>query len=154
MKAANGAGVRTLPVRPVVGGRATGPALVTRQPINFTAAMCKVPNMLPSKRAEIRDAHHELFGANVAGKVLVFPACIGSTHTGLVLLDLVSYRRGPAALVVQHADSLLVSGVVLADVWFEESIPIVECHDAGLFEAVRNGDRVTVDADEGELRIG
>ena len=34
-------------------------ALVTRQPINFTAAMCKVPNMLPSKRAEIRDSHLE-----------------------------------------------------------------------------------------------
>lgn len=144
----------TLPIRPVLGGRAEGPALVTRQPVNFTAAMCKVPNMLPSRRAEIRDAHHELFGANVAGKVLVFPSCIGSTHTGLVLLDLVSYRRGPAALVVRHADSLLVSGVVLAEVWFAQCIPIVECADPALFDAIGNGDRVVVDSGARELRVG
>ena len=137
----------------VIGGVARGAAMVTRQPINFTAAMCKVPNMLPSKRAEIRDSHHELFKQNIAGKVLVFPSCIGSTHTGLVLLDLVSMGRGPAALVVQHNDSLLISGVVLSDVWFDRRIPIVEYQDDDLYELVRDGVEVEVDGDAGEIRL-
>ncbi|GLP97783.1 aconitase X swivel domain-containing protein [Paraferrimonas sedimenticola] len=136
----------------VVAGEASGEALVTQQPINFTASMCKVPNMLPSKRAEVRDAHHELFTQNIADKVLVFPSCIGSTHTGLVLLDLVAMDRGPAALVVQSNDSLLVSGVVLSQVWFEKSIPIIEYSGDDLFEVINNGAQVTVKSD-GQLLI-
>ncbi|QBY04047.1 DUF126 domain-containing protein [Thalassotalea sp. HSM 43] len=128
----------------IVPGQARAPALVTEQPINFTASMCKVPNMLPSKRAEVRDAHHELFKQNIAGKVLVFPSCIGSTHTGLVLLDLVSFDRAPAAIIVQHADSLLVSGVVLADVWYHKSIAIIEVDDDKLFDKIHNQQMVTV----------
>lgn len=143
----------TLKCMTVIGGKAHGTALVTRQPINFTAAMCKVPNMLPSKRAEVRDAHHELFKQNIAGKVLVFPSCIGSTHTGLVLLDLVAQKRGPAALVVQHNDSLLISGVVLSEVWFGEVIPVVEYQGEDLFKQIRNGDEVEVDGEAGEIRI-
>lgn len=142
-----------LTCRTVIGGTARGKAMVTRQPINFTAAMCKVPNMLPSKRAEIRDAHHELFRQNIAGRILVFPSCIGSTHTGLVLLDLVSMERGPAALVVQRNDSLLISGVVLSDVWFDRKIPVVEYGDDDLFDRVPDGADVTVDGDAGEVRV-
>lgn len=145
--------MKTLKCKTVIGGRASGEALVTQQPINFTAAMCKVPNMLPSKRAEVRDAHHELFKQNVGGKVLVFPSCIGSTHTGLVLLDLVSQQRGPAALIVQHNDSLLISGVVLSEVWFGENIPVVEYHGDDLFEQIATGAQVTVDGEAGEIRV-
>ncbi|SHG78605.1 aconitase X swivel domain-containing protein [Ferrimonas marina] len=137
----------------VVSGTAQGEALVTQQPINFTASMCKVPNMLPSKRAEIRDAHHELFEQNIANKVLVFPSCIGSTHTGLVLLDLVSLERGPAALIVQQNDSLLVSGVVLAQVWFGKSIPIIEYPGDDLFEHIHNGQSISID-EQGQIHIG
>lgn len=143
----------TLKCKTVIGGRARGKAMVTRQPINFTAAMCKVPNMLPSKRAEIRDSHHELFRKNIADRVLVFPSCIGSTHTGLVLLDLVSMGRGPAALVVQRNDSLLISGVVLSDVWFDRRIPVVEYEDDDLYELIEDGADVTVDGDASEIRV-
>ncbi len=137
----------------VIGGTASGPAMVTKQPINFTAAMCKVPNMLPSKRAEIRDGHHELFKQNIGGRVLVFPSCIGSTHTGLVLLDLVSMERGPAALIVQHNDSLLISGVVLSDVWFGKKIPVVEYPGDDIYDLIADGVEVTVDGDAGEISV-
>lgn len=142
-----------LKCKTVIGGTARGKALVTRQPINFTAAMCKVPNMLPSKRAEIRDAHHELFRENIGGRVLVFPSCIGSTHTGLVLLDLVSVGRGPAALIVQRNDSLLISGVVLSDVWFDRKIPVVEYGDDDLYDRVPDGAAVEVAGERCEIRV-
>jgi predicted aconitase with swiveling domain len=140
--------------RPVLPGRGSGPALVTREPINFTAALTKIANVPLSRRAELRDAHHPLFGRNIAGRVLVFPSCIGSTHTGLVLLDLVSKGRGPAALVVQRSDSLLVSGIVLSDVWFGRSIPIVEYPGDDLFDRIADDDPVAVDGTSGEITVG
>ena len=142
-----------LKCRTIIGGKAQGSALVTQQPINFTAAMCKVPNVLPSKRAEIRDSHHELFKQNIADRVLVFPSCIGSTHTGLVLLDLVSMGRGPAALVVQRNDSLLIAGVVLSDVWFDRRIPVVEYENDDLYEHIPDGAQIEVDGDRSEIRV-
>ncbi len=139
--------------RKITGGSARGPALKTRQAINFTGAMCKPVNLLPGRKAEVRDDHHELFGRSIKGTVLFFPSAVGSTHTGLVILDLVSRAQGPVAMVVQQADSLLVSGIVLSEVWYGPSIPLLECTDPGLFDAVEDGQLVEVDAEEGVIRI-
>ena len=144
---------KTLTGRGVVGGRVSGPALVTRMPLNFTATLTKPANLLPGRRAEIQDRHHDLFREKVDGKVLVFPTCIGSTYTGLVLLELMARGVAPAALVVQEADPLLVSGVVLAEVWYARGVPLVEYGPEDLFEAVRTGDRVTVDGDSGVVVV-
>ncbi len=133
--------------RPIIAGEASGPALVTRQAVNFTAAMCKPANLLPGRKAQMWDVHHELYKAYLDGVVLVFPACIGSTHTGLVLLDLVAEGKGPAAMLVQDADSLLVSGVALAETWYERSIPIVEVPGDDLFENIETGRPLTVQRD-------
>ncbi len=146
--------MKTFKGRSIAGGKASGPALKTRQAINFTGAMCKPANLVPGRKAEMRDSHHELFGENIKGKVLLFPSAVGSTHTGLVILDLVSRHQGPVAMVVQQADSLLVSGIVLSEVWYGPSIPLVECDDPALFEAVANGDTVEVDAEAGIVRLG
>lgn len=134
-----------LSARVVIDGACDAPALVTREPINFTAALCKLPNLWPSKRGESQDEHHELFGQNFAGKALVFPSCIGSTYTGLVLLELVRSERGPAALVVQKADPLLVSGVILSEVWYGKSIPILEHPGGDLFDAIHTGEQVRIE---------
>ena len=139
--------------RAITGGSASGPALKTGQAINFTGAMCKPANLFPGRKAEMRDDHHELFGKNIKGKVLLFPSAVGSTHTGLVILDLVSLHQGPVAMVVQQADSLLVSGIVLSEVWYGPSIPLVECADPALFDAISDGARVEVDAEAGVVRI-
>ena len=139
--------------RTIIAGCASGPALKTRQAINFTGAMCKPANLIPGRKAEVRDDHHELFGRNVKGTVLLFPSAVGSTHTGLVILDLVSRAQGPVAMVVQQADSLLVSGIVLSEVWYGPSIPLVECADPALFEAVADGQPVEVDGDAGVVRL-
>ncbi len=143
----------TLNGKPMVAGHGAGAALVTRMPMNFTAALSKPHNFLPSRRAEVRDRHHDLFGRNLAGSVLVFPSCIGSSYTGMVLMQVMSEGKAPAAIVVQEADPLLVSGAVLAEVWFGKGIPVVEYGGEDLFEKIATGDRVTVDGETGEIRI-
>jgi len=139
--------------RGIIAGRGRGRALVTTMPMNFTAALTKPANVLPNRRAEIQDRHHDLYGQNIKGSVLVFPSCIGSTYTGMVLLELMAQGHAPAAMVVGEADSLLVSGAVLAEVWFDRGIPIVEYDGGDLFESIMTGVVVDVDGGTGEIKV-
>jgi hypothetical protein len=137
--------------RPVVRGRGSGPLLSTDQPVNFTAAFTKVRNIVPRWRAEVRDRHHPWFRTNIAGKVLAVPACVGSTHTGLVLLDLVRLKAGPAAIIVDRADTLLVSGIVLSEVWYDRSVPVVEYPTGEIRGLLSDGEMIEVDGDNGTI---
>ena len=137
----------------VVKGFGSGQALVTQLPINFAAALAGVSSIIPGNRGVIQDRHHDFFQKNINGKVLVFPACIGSTFTGMVLMQLMYKKEAPAAMITQNADSLLVSGVVLAEVWFNCGIPVVEYREKDLYDKVYTGDTVEVNGDTGEIKI-
>ncbi|MCC6145838.1 MAG: DUF126 domain-containing protein [Candidatus Hydrogenedentes bacterium] len=145
---------KTFRGRGVVGGQAQGPALFTDKAVNFTAAFTKPENLIPFKKAEVRDRHHPWFKMNIRGKVLFIPAAIGSTHTGLVLLDLVRLQKGPAAIIVAHPDPLLVSGIILSQVWYGRSIPVVEYPTDELEGIVQDGQDIQVNGDTGEIVIG
>ena len=138
---------------PVVEGQADGIALVTRQPINFTAAFSKPANLLPGRRSQIQDRHHDLYGHKIKGKILVFPAAIGSTYTGMMLLNLMAAGEAPIGMIVQKADSLLVSGSILAAVWYKAGVPIIACSSDALFDQVQTDCQVTMDGHSGEIRI-
>lgn len=140
--------------KPILKGKARGPLLASDVPINFVAAFTKIPNFLPSKKAEVRDRHHPWFKTSIKGKVIALPTCIGSTYTGLVLLDLVRMENGPAAIIVDHADTLLVSGVILSEVWYDKAIPIVECPTEPIRSGVKDGQMVEVNGDNGEIVVG
>ncbi len=139
--------------RPVLGGRGHGPLISTDQPVNFTAAFTKMLNIVPPWRALVRDRHHPWYNINIGGKVLAVPACIGSAHTGLVLLDLIRLRAGPAAIIVDKSDTLLVSGVVLSEVWYDRSVPIVEYPTKDIRANLRDGQIVEVDGDRGTITL-
>ncbi len=139
--------------RGIVKGRGAGQALITRKPLNFTAAHTHIKNILPGKRGVIQDRHHDLYGANVKDKVLVFPSCIGSTYTGMVLLELIFRRCSAAGFLVEHADTLLVSGPILAQEWLGQSVPVVEYRGADLFSSIRSGDHLSLDGSTGKIQI-
>ena len=137
--------------RTVVGGKASGHALVSHAPINITASFTKMVNILKGKRSQIQDRHHELFKKHIKGRILVFPESIGSTYAGMVFLDLVYQKQAPAGIIVKHADSLLVAGSILAETWFGHGIPIVEYDHDNLFEKIRDGSMVKINGDTGEI---
>jgi len=70
-----------------------------------------------------------------------------------VLLDLVSRGTGPAAVIVQRADPLLVAGLVLSEVWYQRTIPLVEYPGDDIFDAIARGDAVEVNGETGEIRF-
>jgi len=137
--------------KPIVSGKGTGPAVVTDKPINFTAALLKSANII--FRDRLSDKHHELYRTRLKGKVLVFPACVGSTFTGQVLLELAVNKCAPAALIVQKADPLLASGPLMAEVWYGLGIPLVEYSGGDLYATLKKGVRVTVDGSTGMITV-
>ena len=139
--------------RGIAGKKAGGKALVTRMPVNFTASFTKPLNLVPGQRSLVLDRHHDLYRKKIAGSILVFPSCIGSTYSGMVLMELIAHGDAPAAMIVGRSDSLLVSGIVLADVWFGRGIPLVEYGSDDLFERIRTGDAVEVDGQSGAITI-
>jgi predicted aconitase with swiveling domain len=72
----------------------------------------------------------------------------------MVLMELMYSGCAPAAMIVQKADSLLISGPVLAEVWFGRGVPVVEYPGDDLFLHIRTGDPVSVDGNTGEVKIG
>ncbi len=139
--------------RTLVAGYGVGPALISKTPINFAAAFGRPQNAIPGKRAVINDRHHELFKKNIKGTVLMFPACIGSTFTGMVLMQIMYKKEAPVAMIVHQADPLLIAGSVLSEVWFNCGIPIVEYGLQDLFSLVNMGDIVSVNGSNGTITI-
>ncbi len=127
----------------IIAGDATGTAVVTKQPINFLAAYGK--NLVFTwKKGKIGDKEHELFGMDLRDNILFVPSSCGSTTGGMFLLEAIKACITPKALVVQAADSLLVSGAILAEVWLEgvPLPPIIECPAA--FPGVESGKRIAI----------
>ncbi len=137
----------------ILPGKASGLALVTRQPLNLTSGLSKPMNMFEKFGGVYYDRHHELYQRDLYNRILVFPQTIGSTFTGMVLLETIRRGRGPRAIVVATADTLLASGLILAEVCLEKKIPCLEIGDAQLFDLVKTGQAVEVDADRGVLKI-
>ncbi len=115
------------------------------------AAFTKFRNGFPLWRAEVNDRHHPWHNTKITGKVLAVPACIGSIHTGLVLLDLVRKKAGPAAMIVDEIDTLMVSEILLSEVWYERSVPIVEYPTAEIRAKLTDGQIAEVDGDSSTI---
>ena len=145
--------MKILKGRPVVKGRASGPALITKIPMNFTASFTKPKNLMPFWRSLVQDNRHDLFNKNIKGSVLVYPATIGSTYTGMILLELMNQGAGPAAIIVQNVDPLMAAGPILADVWFGKGIPVIEYPSEDIFNTISTGAMVEVNGDTGEIFV-
>jgi len=139
--------------RVIIPGLARGKALVTSQPLNFTAGLSKPLNAFNRLAGVYYDRHHEIHKQDLFDRVLVFPQAIGSTFTGMVMLETIRRGRAPKALVVAQADTLLTAGVILAEVWLEKKVPLMEISDPQLFHCLKTGQLVEVDSEQGVVRI-
>lgn len=84
---------------------------------------------------------HDIHGRNIAGKVLIMPSGKGSSVVQADgLYKLMKNGKAPAAIIVAAPDTVLVSGAIVMDV------PLVDRADPAFYEAVKDGDRVLVDA--------
>ena len=76
------------------------------------------------------DQHHPLKGSNIAGKILAIPSGRGSSSGSGALLELMNNDLAPAALIFSEPEEILTLGVVVADVMFDRSLPVIQLNKA------------------------
>ena len=104
--------------------------------------------LVDPKTGVIIEDGHEACGKSVAGKVLVFPSGKGSSVVqadGLYQLNM--HGNAPQAMVIDYADTVLVSSAIIM------GIPMVNNVDKTFYDTVKQGDSVTVDADQSLITI-
>jgi len=140
--------MKTFHGRVVVPGSVSAPALVTHQGFNTLASFQKAL-MFGDKSARCSDQNNpDLFNKAMAGKALCLPQTIGSTTGGMVLYGACAMGKQPACLLFSMPiDSLAASGAILAGVWTDVNMPVVDCLGDEFLAYVQDGMKLTVAAD-------
>ncbi|MCK4265845.1 MAG: DUF126 domain-containing protein, partial [Thermoplasmata archaeon] len=97
---------------------------------------------IDAKTGIVIEKGHELEGKCVTGKILVFPCGKGSTVGSYVLYGLKINGAAPAAIVNKETETIVATGVILAD------IPCVDQID---IDSIKSGDMLFVNADDGTI---
>ena len=147
--------------RVVVPGECSAEALVSHGGFN-TLASYQMAMMFGDLKALGHDTevkcgdqnNPDLYGRPMMGKALCLPQTIGSTTGGMVLYAVAAAGKQPACMLFSRPiDSLAASGAILADVWTDAKMPVVDMLGDEFLEAVQTGDTVTVKPD-GVVVIG
>lgn len=126
--------------RRVVGGRAEGEALVTRQTISGWGGVD------PSGGTVI-ETRHELCGCSFSGKVLVFPGAKGSSGWASTFHMTRLLGTAPKALVFTQMTAKIALGATVM------RVPSVLVLDGDPTDLIRTGDWVVVEADGGVVEV-
>lgn len=118
-------------------GRVEGEAIVSSDPIGFYGG-------IDLNTGVVIEKDHPLQGKSVKGKILVFPNGKGSTVGSYVIYGLQKNGVGPIGIINKETETIVATGVILA------GIPCVDKID---ITSIKNGDKVLLNADEGEVLI-
>lgn len=97
---------------------------------------------------EVIEKAHDLEGKSIAKKVIVFPGGKGSSVVQSDgLFQLMTHNNQPAAMIIEHPETVLVAGAIIME------IPMVDKVEKEFYTAIRNGDRIRVDASNETITI-
>src|SRR5207245_11348532 len=91
-----------------------------------------------------RDNIHDLFGKNLANKVLVFPFGVGSSVGAYTIYSLKYNKCAPLAMICLKADITTASGCAISN------IPLVVAQKQD-YESLRDGQQVSLNAVSGKI---
>ena len=126
--------------RKVVGGRAEGEALVTRDTVPGWGGVNPVQGV-------ITEVRHDLRGVSFAGKVLVCRGAKGSSGWSAMYHTARLAGTAPKALVFNEMTTKIALGAVVM------RIPSVTDFEHDPLDVIETGDWVVVDGDAGTVEI-
>ena len=126
--------------RSISTGKASGPLLVSPQPISFLSGVDPETGIIVEKG-------HPLMGTCIVGQVFAFPYGKGSTVGSYVLYALSRNGHAPSAIVNAEAEAIIATGAIISE------IPMIDRIDVPLTR-LKNGTCVTVDGSLGEMEYG
>ena len=139
---------KTFKGRVITPGAAQAEALVSHSGLN-TLASYQMALMFGDKQVKCGDQNNpDLYKKPMLGKALCLPETIGSTTGGMVLYTACAMGKQPACLLFSKPiDSLAASGAILAAIWTDAVMPVVDCLGQEFLDYVRDGMAVSVAAD-------
>jgi predicted aconitase with swiveling domain len=123
--------------RKIVEGVVEGEALVTSEPISFMGS-------INPKTGYVIEKGHDIEGAWLKDKILVFPCSKGSTGGSYMLYDVVKNGVGPRGIINIEAESIVVIGAIVA------KLPMVDKID---ISKIKTGDYIYLDATNGIVKV-
>lgn len=127
--------------RVLLSGFAAGETLVLTEPISFWGGV-------DPASGEIIDKRHPQAGETVAGKVVGLTHGKGSSSASSVLAECLRIGTGPAALLLDHSDEILLAGALVAAELYDRVCPIVVVPSVAAMESGHHcrvdGGRVTI----------
>ena len=144
--------------RVVVPGTCSAEALVSHEGFNTLASyqMALMFGDLLRKDTEVKcgdQNNPDIYKKPMLGKALCLPMTIGSTTGGMVLYTACSMGKQPACMLFSKPiDSLAASGAILADVWTDAVMPVVDSLGEEFLASVETGMTVTV-AEDGTVTV-
>ena len=126
--------------RKISEGKADGEVIVSKDSVCFY--------LVEPETGVVVEKNHDIEGKSIAGKILVMPSGKGSSVVQADgLFKLAKNDKAPKAMIIEHADTVLVTGAIIMD------IPMVHKVEAKFYKTVIDGDVVSLDADKGIIRL-
>ena len=126
--------------RKISKGQAQGEVIITKDSISFLGGVDPNTGM-------IIDPNHELYGRTISGKILVMPSGKGSTVGSYVLYQMHKNNTAPLAIIALEAEPIIATGAIMA------AIPMVDQPNDDIFNLMKDGDLVNLNADECKIKI-
>lgn len=118
----------------IAKGVAEGDVVISSDPICFY--------LVDPENGVVIEKNHDLEGICITDKIIIFPGGKGSSVVqadGLYQLQL--QNNAPCGMIIKYPDTVLVATSIIMD------IPLVDRVEEGFYEAVHNGDRISLNAD-------
>jgi predicted aconitase with swiveling domain len=104
-------------VRALVGGEANGEVIVLDEGLSFWGGFDPVTG-------RIIDRAHPQHGESLSGKIVVMPHGRGSSSASSVLAESLRLGTGPAGIILDEPDQILVVGSLVARLLYGVKCPI------------------------------
>jgi len=124
----------------VAAGKAEGEAIVYSGPFSFMGDMDPLTGKICAPR-------HPLEDVDITGKVFVFTTGKGSSAGDCAAWNARENGNVPAAIICRESEPVLSGAVIIAE------IPTVDSPEKDVFDIIKTGDKVKVDADRGIVGI-
>ena len=104
--------------------------------------------IIKHETGEVIEPEHDLENKIISNKILIFPSGKGSSVVqadGLYQLKM--KNNAPKAMIIQRPETVLVASAIIME------IPMVDKVEEEFYKIIKNGDRIRLDATNGEIEI-
>ncbi len=130
---------------PLSPGAASAAPLRLDEPLSFWGG-------LDPATGRIIDRWHPQHGANVAGRVLMMPACRGSCSGSAALAEAIRAGVGPGAILLLERDPIVIVGAMVAAELYGRECPILLARDED-WDRFAAASHLTVEAGPGGATV-